>query len=126
MKLNVSTLLFVASLGVMTSCTQFPLAFRPDIQQGNVIDQEAVDQLKIGMSKDQVGFLMGYPILKDPFKDNRWDYVFLVHPGRGETTQRHISLYFMEDELVKITGDLTFDDKKSQKSIKKSAEKKQP
>lgn len=142
MKLKAYSLLLGASLSLVGGCTHFPLAYRQDIQQGNVIDQDALKQLKIGMNKDQIGFLMGYPILSDPFNNDRWDYVFLVHPGRGESTRRHVTLYFNGDELTEIEGDLTsyfngnelteikndltFDDKKSKKSSEVPSKKNNP
>ena len=77
---------------------------RLDIQQGNMIKDEMVEQLKVGNSKRQVKFVMGSPLLTDPFHPDRWDYIFTDQPGdtRKITEYRHISVYFEGDKLVKI------------------------
>lgn len=106
MKFNNCFFLPVTAVILLTSCTSFPFAFKQDTPQGNIIEQAALEQLKTGMSKEQVGFLMGYPILKESFKNDRWDYLYLLHPGRGEPKRRLITLHFTGDELVKIEGDL--------------------
>jgi len=97
-KLSVSLLLI--SFLSLSACT----IHRLDVQQGNIIKDEMVEQLKIGNSKRQVRFVMGSPLLTDPFHQNRWDYVFTDQPGtaRKVTERRHISLYFEDDKLVKI------------------------
>ena len=86
---------------------RLPFVYRIDIQQGNVIDQEMVDRLRLGMTKRQAQFVLGAPMLVDPFHADRWDYVYLFRPGsesRGEARRERISLFFEEDRLVNITG----------------------
>ena len=77
-------------------------AYRIDIRQGNTLEAEVVDSLRVGMSKQQVTFLLGTPLVRDPFHPNRWDYVYTFKPGGGEMTRQHVSLFFEGDELVKI------------------------
>ena len=83
-----------------------PLVYRVDIQQGNVVDQSMINKLKPGMDKKQVRFIMGTPLLQDPFHSDRWDYIYSFEPGGGDRKQRHIALHFNDDKLVKITGDV--------------------
>ena len=93
---------------------RLPFVYRIDIQQGNVIDQEMVDKLRIGMNKRQAQFVLGAPLLIDPFHANRWDYVYLYKPGtdgKGEAKRERVSLIFEEDRLVEITGTLHPDPK---------------
>jgi outer membrane protein assembly factor BamE len=85
---------------------RIPLVYRQDIQQGNVIDQDMVNQLRPGLSKRQVRFLMGTPMLKDVFHANRWDYVYTMTHGWGERQERKIHLYFDGDRLARVEGDL--------------------
>jgi len=82
----------------LSACTIYEI----DIQQGNVLDQEAVDKLKIGMSKQQVLFVLGSPIIKDAFHPNRWDYVHTFRPGKGTMTRRIITVFFKKNKLIKI------------------------
>ena len=74
---------------------------RVDVQQGNVIEQEIVDQLKVGITKDQVMFLMGTPLIMDIFRNNRWDYVYSLKTKESIEKQK-LTLYFEEDKLVEI------------------------
>jgi outer membrane protein assembly factor BamE len=77
-----------------------------DIQQGNYVTQEMVSKLKAGMSKSQVRFALGTPLVVDPFHADRWDYVY-VQQKRGRTVeQRHIAVIFKDEKLVRIDGDV--------------------
>ena len=84
----------------------FPFAHRIDVQQGNVLTQESVNQLRPGMSQRQVRFLLGTPLLADPFHVDRWDYVYLMRPGRGEPEEKRVTLFFEDDSLVRIEGSM--------------------
>lgn len=78
--------------------------FRLPTVQGNVIEQKQVDQLEIGMTPDQVRFLLGTPLVQGSFDPNRWDYVYYFRSSRGEETQRSLNLYFENDKLARIVG----------------------
>lgn len=83
-----------------------PLVYRPTIQQGNVVTQEQVNELKPGMSKRQVRFLLGTPMLTDVFHANRWDYAYTLGEGSRPDEMQRVTVYFEEDRLVRIAGDL--------------------
>lgn len=83
-----------------------PLIYRPPIQQGNVVSQEQVNELKPGMTKRQVKFLLGTPMLTDVFHANRWDYAYTFGEGSTPTDMRRVTVYFEDDRLVRIAGDL--------------------
>ncbi|MEJ2130539.1 MAG: outer membrane protein assembly factor BamE [Gammaproteobacteria bacterium] len=82
-----------------------PKVHRIPIQQGNVITQDMVDKLKPGMTKRQVLFVMGEPVVKNPFHQDRWDYVYTLKPPGQATIQRRMTLFFRDDGLVRFTGD---------------------
>jgi outer membrane protein assembly factor BamE len=82
-----------------------PWVYTQDIHQGNIISQEMVDQLRPGMNKRQVAFIMGTPLLQDPFHDNRWDYLYSNEPGGEPRLQKRITLVFRDDELAGMEGD---------------------
>ena len=75
--------------------------FRASISQGNIVEQEDLDQLAVGMTQNQVRFLLGTPMIDDPFHANRWDYVYYLQVGREDTkAKRWISVFFDESGLV--------------------------
>lgn len=78
--------------------------YRPDVQQGNFISQEMVAQLKTGMTKDQVRFLLGTPLLIDNFHANRWDYPFRLKNGEGQLTASRVVVFFENDKVSKFEG----------------------
>ena len=81
------------------------LIYTVDIQQGNVLDQKLVDNLKPGMTKRQVNIVLGTPSVASPFHQDRWDYV-AIYLHRGEQISRTLlSLTFEHNRLVKIEGD---------------------
>lgn len=102
---------FVATIplagALLTGCNYnwIPFTYRQDIHQGNVISQEMVDQLKPGMSPRQVAYVMGTPLLVDPFHDERWDYLYSNQPGNEVRVQKNVTLIFKRDQLVQLQGD---------------------
>ena len=80
--------------------------YRMVIQQGNFISQEMVQQLKPGMTKEQVRFVLGTPLVTDIFHADRWDYVFFREMPDGKKEQRNLSVVFEKDRLARVLGDL--------------------
>ncbi len=78
--------------------------YRPDIQQGNFVSQEMLNQLKTGQTRDQVKFILGTPLLTDAFHADRWDYPFYLARGNGELTTSRVTVYFQDDKLARIDG----------------------
>ena len=85
----------------------FPGVYKIAIPQGNIITQEMIDQLRPGMTRRQVIFVMGTPLVRDPFHQDRWDYVYNFQPGGGVRGQERLSVFFVEDALINFTGDFT-------------------
>jgi outer membrane protein assembly factor BamE len=82
--------------------------YRMEIQQGNLVEQDMLSQLKPGMSKDQVRAVLGTPLIADVFHDNRWDYVYRRQRTNSTTIEeRALAVYFDEGKLVRIEGDVT-------------------
>ena len=82
--------------------------YRMEIQQGNFISQEMVSQLKPGMTKDQVRFVLGTPLITDSFHADRWDYVFRRQLANSpELEERRIAVFFEDGKLKRIGGDVT-------------------
>ncbi|MBV2134926.1 outer membrane protein assembly factor BamE [Pseudomonas sp. MAP12] len=103
-KLMLTGLTFLG-LAALAGCS-LPGVYKIDIQQGNVITQDMIDQLRPGMTRRQVRFIMGNPLITDTFHANRWDYLYSLQPGGGERQQERISLLFnSNDQLSGLAGD---------------------
>jgi outer membrane protein assembly factor BamE len=89
-----------------TGCSWLPKPYKIDVQQGNVISQESLNLLKPGMPKRKVRFVMGTPLIIDGFHQNRWDYFYSLETGGELQKTEHLALYFQDDKLQKIEGDM--------------------
>ena len=100
---SVTTLLLALSL--LGGCG-WPRVHKVIVQQGNVITQEMIDKLKPGMTRTQVAYIMGEPVVRNTFNDTRWDYVYsLENPGQYEVNST-VSLFFENERLSHFVGDL--------------------
>lgn len=84
--------------------------YKIDVRQGNYVTQEMVAQLKPGMTRDQVKFVLGSPLVADMFHADRWDYVYHFQPGKGAAQQRRLVVFFEDDKLAKVAGDIVAGD----------------
>lgn len=109
MRIVPATLVLAAVL--TTGCVS---VYTPEIQQGNVVTQEMVDKLKPGMTKAQVRFVLGTPLVIDPFHQDRWDYVYYIKKNFNAPAQaRQLTVLFKGDALTKLLGDVNVDRAKS-------------
>ncbi|ABA57697.1 SmpA/OmlA [Nitrosococcus oceani ATCC 19707] len=92
----------------LTGCSieRLPGVYRIDVQQGNVITQEMLEKLSPGMSKQQVSFVLGSPLLIDSFHPDRWYYIYSFKPGNERRKQRTITMWFEEGKLSYVGGDV--------------------
>jgi len=97
----------------LVSCSSAPFGlpgftpYRIEIQQGNFVSQEMASQLKLGMSKDQVRFVLGTPLITDSFHADRWDYVFRrQRTNSSELEQRKVTVFFENGQLKRVEGDV--------------------
>lgn len=88
------------------SVTERLTPYKVDVQQGNVVTQEMVAKLKPGMTKAQVRFILGTPLIVDAFHADRWDYVYRQQKGGTLTEQRTVTLFFEGDALKRMSGDV--------------------
>lgn len=99
-KIPAVLIVLALALGACTS------VYRADVQQGNVVTTEMVNTLKLGMSKRQVRYILGSPLINDVFHKDRWDYVYSMQRGKGPRSQQRLTVIFQNDALVAIEGDL--------------------
>jgi len=104
---------FAAALvALAAACSTVPripgiTPYKMDIQQGNYVSQDMVSQLKPGMTREQVRYILGTPLVTDIFHKDRWDYVYWHEAANGKREKRHVTLFFSPDErLQRITGDV--------------------
>jgi len=85
---------------------KLPRVHKLTVQQGNVITQPMIDKLKPGMTRSQVAFIMGEPVVRNSFNDDRWDYVYTIELPGVYSTRQMVSLYFVDEMLAYFTGDI--------------------
>lgn len=100
LSLMISSLL----LSALAGCS-LPRVHKVTVQQGNVITQEMIDRLKPGMTRSQVAFVMGEPVFRNSFDDNRWDYIYTLEVPGYYQEQKRVSLFFENNLLAYFTGD---------------------
>jgi outer membrane protein assembly factor BamE len=83
----------------------FLAPYRPDVHQGNIITQEMVEQLRLGMTRDQVRFMLGTPLLTSEFHKDRWEYAYYLNPRRGEVQNRRLTVTFKDNRLDRFVAD---------------------
>ena len=100
-------LILICAILNLSACAgfEFPGVYKIAIPQGNIIDNKQLKQLKVGMSQDQVRYLLGTPLIVDTFNPDRWDYFYSKRPGRGETEHMRLTLHFQYNILASMEGD---------------------
>jgi len=104
-------LIVLACAGLLAGCSTAGKwvpwhPYRIDVRQGNFVTQEMAAQLKPGMSRKQVRFILGTPLIEDVFHGDRWDYAYRLSKGNGENVERRLTVFFEKDILVRVTGDV--------------------
>ena len=100
--LRIITLIFISLLFISACSGRLFTVHKIDVQQGNAIDPKKVEQVKIGMTREQVKFLMGPPLITDVFHPERWDYIYFLIPDYGETERRHLMVLFEGDKVASL------------------------
>ncbi|NVJ49827.1 MAG: outer membrane protein assembly factor BamE [Gammaproteobacteria bacterium] len=99
-KLRLVTLISIIMM--LSACSIYKMSIR----QGNIVEQKHVSQLRKGMTKGQVQYLLGRPIIQDSFSDNTWYYLNTTKNGQsGEEVRTELTVYFVEEKLTKVVGD---------------------
>ena len=97
--------LLLISLAFSSGCV-----YRANISQGNLIKQDDLDQVEIGMTRNQVRFLLGTPMIDDPFHADRWDYIYYLTIGREDAGfKRWVTVIFEEGEVIEIRKEQELD-----------------
>jgi len=95
---------------VLAGCNSMSMVpikpYKIDVQQGNYVTQEMLAKLKPGMTRSQVRFALGTPLIVDPFRSDRWDYFYMMRKAGELTEQRAVTIVFRGEELLRIEGDV--------------------
>jgi outer membrane protein assembly factor BamE len=96
----------IIAIALGSLLTSSGCVYRQAIAQGNLIEQEDLDQAELGMTRNQIRFLLGTPMIDDPFHKDRWDYVYYLKIGRQDATfKRWVSVFFEEGLVSEIRKD---------------------
>ena len=105
------TLLLALSAGLLSGLVS-GCVYRLDVQQGNLLNQTDIEAVKAGMTRSQVRYLLGTPVAVDPFRKDRWDYMYYLKPGKSrESTQRWVIVRFDGDTVREVERDVPVGDK---------------
>lgn len=99
-------LIIIAMIFTTAACKNW--IYRIDVPQGNYLDERDVKKLRISMSKEQVIFVLGNPVVEDSFNKDTWYYIYEMKRGmskRGEDFKKDLILSFVDGKLVKVVGD---------------------
>ena len=98
--------LLIILLGALAGCGGLPRVYKINIEQGNVVTGEMLSQLEPGMTRRQVRYVLGTPLLENSFNRNRWDYVYSLRRGGKTLRQERLTVFFEDDKLSHFTGTL--------------------
>ncbi|WP_444996561.1 outer membrane protein assembly factor BamE [Aliikangiella sp. IMCC44359] len=97
----IKKLSFLAFIFTLSACV-----YRLDIQQGNILAQRDIDKLRPELTKNQVVFVLGSPVIEDSFTDDKWTYLYSYeNPNRGIKNIKKLELIFKDDKLISAEGD---------------------
>jgi len=82
-------------------CLTSACVYEMDIQQGNKLEPQDIEAIKVGMTRNQVRYLLGTPVVNDLFREDRWDYIYYYRPGRSKKTERRWLIVWFDDNLVR-------------------------
>ena len=106
------TLLLFSLVSSGCSWIKFPGVHKVDIQQGNLIDQDMVNKLQLGMTKSQVRFVLGNPLVADTFDQTRWDYIYRRVSSLGVYSEKGMTVHFDDQGLLEeVEGDFSLNNK---------------
>lgn len=90
---------------IAESTPAFLQPYRPDMHQGNIITQEMADQVRVGMTREQVRFMLGTPLLTSVFHQDRWDYTYYLNRRNGEVQKRNLTISFKDNRVESFRAD---------------------
>ena len=101
-------LLAALLLPLLSGCSSwgFPGVYRINVEQGNIVTREMIDQLEPGMNRHQVRYILGTPLIEDPFNPQRWEYLYSLRNGDKLLLELRLTVYFDGDTLTHFDSTL--------------------
>ena len=96
---------------IFISACSIPQVYKLTVQQGNIVTQDMVDQLKEGMTKRQVAYVMGTPLIRSPYQQERWDYLYTLERRDKVVKSYQISVFFKDDLYTHFEGEVPSEEK---------------
>ncbi|MFV0478816.1 MAG: outer membrane protein assembly factor BamE [Parahaliea sp.] len=99
--------IFILTATLLSACgfIGFPGVYKINVEQGNLVDKEMVDQLQRGMTRRQVQFVLGTPLVEDTFNQDRWNYAYIIRRGDNIIREAQMAVLFEGDMLMDVSGD---------------------
>jgi outer membrane protein assembly factor BamE len=94
---------FLCATVMLAGCSSW--VYRIDIPQGNFLEQKLVNKLRVQMTREQVLFILGSPVAKNPFKDDKWHYLYTIDKNKTDNYRSELVIHFIDDKLSDLTGD---------------------
>ena len=88
------------------SACSIPKVYKLTVQQGNIVTQEMIDELKVGMTKRQVAYVMGTPLIRSPYQQNRWDYLYTLERRDKVVKDYQVTVFFEGDIYTHFEGEV--------------------
>ena len=88
------------------SACSIPKVYKLTVQQGNIVTQDMIDELKVGMTKRQVAYVMGTPLIRSPYQQNRWDYIYTLERRDKVVKNYQVTVFFNEDIYTHFEGEV--------------------
>lgn len=95
---------------IFISACSIPQVYKLTVQQGNIVTQDMLDQLKAGMTQRQVAYIMGTPLIKSPYEQNRWDYLYTLERRDEIVKNYHVAVFFTDEIYTHYEGEVPQDE----------------
>lgn len=103
---SIRTTTWLKLFAVFLLCAATACVYEIDVQQGNKLEPQDIEAVKVGMTRNQVRFLLGTPVVSDPFRNDRWDYIYYFRAGRSDSPERRwLIVWFVDNVVVRIDRD---------------------
>lgn len=106
MSIRKLTIVYITALALAGCAGHIPFAYEVPVQQGNIVTEDMLETLQLGMSQEQVSYVLGTPAIEDPFHADRWDYVYSIDRENRPMRVERLTVHFRDGRLAGAEGSL--------------------